>query len=613
MAYTTQYIGSRYVPIFAEPAEWDSTRTYEPLTIVMHDGNSYTSRQYVPIGIEITNDKFWALTGNYNAQVDAYRHEVDAYRHEVDGAIDTMTDKITQYKSDIDASEQNFYNQLNTEFGAVIPLDSAPIENSTKGVTSGGVYNTIAKLQNNLDLKLDIYVTPEMYGAVGDGITDDSSAFEQAIQSGLPIVLKNKTYLVANTLKVNRQAVTFLGTTYYPGTLTNTVQNIPDNSTILYTGETYLFDVELDTIDTPYNSRVAGFRLQNLTIKGNNSNTLVYGVNASEMFISNCTFANAKYGFNLIDSWDSIFFNCKFINGAEGIHSEGSADTTNALHVVSCRFEGLSSYGVCLKKCVDNLIVNCKFEIYNDDYCVAFYTKDSINYNNSIMNCFFTTKSGTYAIKDNGINNVICGCSFHGNNIGAIDTTGVTIFTNNVIYSDKYDATAYIVNARGFLSNISNNCIYIGNSTNAAINIQGRFMTLCNNVLFSPYNSDTLSTNCYTFTNGEYNIITDSAKCNSINQTNQLITGSINGLTFTNNESQFNKHIKNNTDIGLYYTNSDVTIPNTYKPRTLSMQIYNYSTKSITVTLGTVSHTLEAGSLIKLCYVTLLNRWIVQS
>lgn len=68
-----QYIGARYVPLFADPAEWNNTRTYEPLTIVIHQGNSYTARQYVPVGIDITNAEYWALTGNYNAQVEAYR------------------------------------------------------------------------------------------------------------------------------------------------------------------------------------------------------------------------------------------------------------------------------------------------------------------------------------------------------------------------------------------------------------------------------------------------------------------------------------------------------------------------------------------------------------
>ena len=73
-----QYIGARYVPILADPTEWDNTKTYEPLTIVLHDGNSYTSRQYVPTGIDITNNEYWALTGNYNAQVEAYRVETQA-------------------------------------------------------------------------------------------------------------------------------------------------------------------------------------------------------------------------------------------------------------------------------------------------------------------------------------------------------------------------------------------------------------------------------------------------------------------------------------------------------------------------------------------------------
>lgn len=77
-----QYIGARYVPIFGRKDEesilWDNTGTYEPLTIVLYQGNSYTSRQYVPIGVEITNQEYWANTGNYNAQVEQYRQEVFA-------------------------------------------------------------------------------------------------------------------------------------------------------------------------------------------------------------------------------------------------------------------------------------------------------------------------------------------------------------------------------------------------------------------------------------------------------------------------------------------------------------------------------------------------------
>ena len=71
----TQYVGARYVPLFADPIEWSKDTAYEPLTIVIHEGNSYTSRQAVPKGIDIANDEFWALTSNYNAQVESYRKE----------------------------------------------------------------------------------------------------------------------------------------------------------------------------------------------------------------------------------------------------------------------------------------------------------------------------------------------------------------------------------------------------------------------------------------------------------------------------------------------------------------------------------------------------------
>lgn len=74
-----QYVGARYVPVFANPLEWSDTREYEPLTIVTYRGDSYTSMQYVPTSISIADTAYWALTGNFNAQVEAYRAEVRAF------------------------------------------------------------------------------------------------------------------------------------------------------------------------------------------------------------------------------------------------------------------------------------------------------------------------------------------------------------------------------------------------------------------------------------------------------------------------------------------------------------------------------------------------------
>lgn len=85
-----QYVGARYVPVFADPLEWSSTQGYDPLTVVLHEGNSYTSRQSVPVGIDIDNTAYWAETGNYNAQIEAYRQEVLAF----DGRITANANAI---------------------------------------------------------------------------------------------------------------------------------------------------------------------------------------------------------------------------------------------------------------------------------------------------------------------------------------------------------------------------------------------------------------------------------------------------------------------------------------------------------------------------------------
>lgn len=85
-----QYVGARYIPLFADPLEWSNTRGYESLTVVTHEGNSYTSRQSVPPGIDIGNTVYWAETGNYNAQIEAYRQEVLAY----DGRITANANAI---------------------------------------------------------------------------------------------------------------------------------------------------------------------------------------------------------------------------------------------------------------------------------------------------------------------------------------------------------------------------------------------------------------------------------------------------------------------------------------------------------------------------------------
>ena len=152
---TTQYIGARYVPVFADPAEWNDTRTYEPLTIVLHEGNSYTSKQFVPIGINITNEKFWAETGNYNAQVEQYRQEVKTY----DDRITANADAITTEKNRAVAAEKvnsDAINVLNnvTNGNILIIGDSYSEGYSPKGTLNSFAHQTKALIEANTQRKV---------------------------------------------------------------------------------------------------------------------------------------------------------------------------------------------------------------------------------------------------------------------------------------------------------------------------------------------------------------------------------------------------------------------------------------------------------------------------
>lgn len=120
----TQYVGARYVPLFANPIEWDSARAYEPLTIVLHQGNSYTSRQSVPTGVDISDDTFWAMTGNYNAQIEQYRAEVAQY----DSAIKANTSAIKTNET---------YIAAETSRAIKAEASKAPIAHASEETTYG--------------------------------------------------------------------------------------------------------------------------------------------------------------------------------------------------------------------------------------------------------------------------------------------------------------------------------------------------------------------------------------------------------------------------------------------------------------------------------------------
>lgn len=106
---TTQYIGARYVPLIF--GDWLANTTYEPLTIVLYNGSSYTSKKVVPpnVGAPDSNPTYWANTGNFNAQVEALRIQVQHLAEEVGGEVERISNLEN---SEIQFNVNNAYNSL---------------------------------------------------------------------------------------------------------------------------------------------------------------------------------------------------------------------------------------------------------------------------------------------------------------------------------------------------------------------------------------------------------------------------------------------------------------------------------------------------------------------
>ena len=358
------YVGCRYVPIF--DGTWDNTKKYEPLTIVEYQGDSYTSKTYVPIGADITNQTYWAKTGSYNAQIEQLSQEVAADHARVDQCENDVAD-LADTVAGYDQQFVTINNHLTTIDGNISGLDAritSEVATLNNTITTGDatldakIDTEVARIDgeiSDINDEIDIlkgskgFVTPEQFGAVGDGVADDATAVNQCF-----------AYAAQNDLIV-------LGT------------------------KKYLFDMAQQLV---INGGVTAINLHLIFTATNTYANKVFVMNEKPYHFINCIFEEDQvransHGFfcwrnpdDIHDQWvanygDIILEHCKIINvSAYAIWCSSTYD--NTFYVSDCIFENIDGTGILTEN--RNLVVeNSSFMSSNNQPFVNLLSHEMVS------------------------------------------------------------------------------------------------------------------------------------------------------------------------------------------------------------------------------------------
>lgn len=254
---------------------------------------------------------------------------------------------------------------------------------------------------SDYDEPLTDYVTPEQFGAVGDGVTDDTDAVQNALNNGLYVYCKN-TYLI-NPIEIESKTTLYGGNFIASGSSADNVGLISVKHS----------DVIIDNITVDCMNLMNGISCSNY----------------DNLLVNNCKVKNAKgtnlsFGIYLNRSDDSRVIGCEVFNV--------SNDNSNITR------------GVFVNKSKKNIVNRCT--IHNitsgddaDGVQIIFDNSDDVDYDRTVLsNCEFWDCQKRY-IKIQQKNTLIKNCtSIKSKNTFFPSQACISLYCSDITVEDCY-------------------------------------------------------------------------------------------------------------------------------------------------------------------------------